>query len=283
MNKKLQYFISLLLILLSATFANGQPASDLKKWPAGFTPKEVGKRVAEHFLITPHGNYGDNAKPHIPYFEVCTWYGALTFAKETGDKQLLDALDLRFQPLFDKDTALLPVPDHVDYTVFGTVPFELYLQTKEPKYLDLGKYYADKQWDAPFGPRVVPESFKLYNGGLTWQTRLWIDDMYMITMVQAQAYRATGDRKYIDRAAKEMVMYLDSLQKPNGLFYHAPDAPFFWGRGNGWMAAGMTELLRALPQDNPNRQRIMDAYKKMMASLLTYQMKSGMWRQLIDD
>jgi unsaturated rhamnogalacturonyl hydrolase len=282
MKEKLRYVISLLAILVSVLFVNGQ-SSDLKKWPAGSSPQEIGKRIAEHFLVSPHGVYGGDAKPHIPYFEVCTWYGALTFAKETGDKQLADNLAIRFEPLFDKDSALLPIPDHVDYTVFGTVPLELYMHIKDQKYLELGKYYADKQWAAPFGPRVVPESFKLYNGGFTWQTRLWIDDMYMITIVQAQAYRATGDKKYIDRAAREMIVYLDSLQKPNGLFYHAPDAPFFWGRGNGWMAAGMTELLRALPQDNPNRPRIMDAYKKMMASLLSYQMKSGMWRQLIDD
>jgi unsaturated rhamnogalacturonyl hydrolase len=118
---------------------------------------------------------------------------------------------------------------------------------------------------------------------LTWQTRMWIDDMYMITLVQAQAYRATGNPQYINRAAREMVVYLDALQKPNGLFYHAPDAPYFWGRGDGWMAAGMSELLRSLPQDNPDRPRIMEGYKKMMTSLLQYQDANGMWHQLIDD
>jgi rhamnogalacturonyl hydrolase YesR len=80
-----------------------------------------------------------------------------------------------------------------------------------------------------------------------------------------------------------MVMYLDSLQRDNGLFYHAPDVPFFWGRGDGWMAAGMAELLRSVPADNPDRPRIMEGYKKMMASLLKYQDGKGMWHQLIDD
>ena len=112
---------------------------------------------------------------------------------------------------------------------------------------------------------------------------MWIDDMFMITADQSQAYRATGDKKYLDHAAKEMVVYLDSLQRPNGLFYHAPDVPFFWGRGNGWVAAGMSELLRSLPADNPYRPRIMKGYKSMMASLLQYQASDGMWRQLIDD
>jgi rhamnogalacturonyl hydrolase YesR len=106
--------------------------------------------------------------------------------------------------------------------------------------------------------------------------------MYMLTMLQLQAYRATGDRIYLDRLAKEMVAYLDKLQQPNGLFYHAPDVPFFWGRGDGWFAAGMAEILRDLPQDHPQRARILAGYRSMMAALLKYQGKDGMWRQLID-
>jgi len=112
---------------------------------------------------------------------------------------------------------------------------------------------------------------------------MWIDDMYMITMVQVQAYRATHQRTYIYRAAHEMAVYLDSLQRPNGLFYHAPDVPFYWGRGNGWVAAGMTELLLSLPTDNVYYVRILEGYKKMMSALLRYQTTEGMWRQLIDD
>ena len=79
-----------------------------------------------------------------------------------------------------------------------------------------------------------------------------------------------------------MVAYLDKLQQPNGLFYHAPDVPFFWGRGDGWVAAGMSEMLRELPADHPQRARILKGYRDMMAALLKYQGKDGMWRQLID-
>jgi rhamnogalacturonyl hydrolase YesR len=106
--------------------------------------------------------------------------------------------------------------------------------------------------------------------------------MYMITMIQLQAYRATGDTKYLDRAAAEMTSYLDKLQQPGGLFYHAPDVPFYWGRGDGWVAAGMAEMLRSLPPKHPQRKRIMDAYLRMMKALVQYQDKDGMWHQLID-
>jgi unsaturated rhamnogalacturonyl hydrolase len=268
----------------AVTQAQTKESADLKNFPKGSTPQEVGKRIAEHYIAGPHTNFNRSTPPKvITYPETCTWYGALTFAKVTKNQTMVSQLKQRFEPLFGSRDTLLPKPDHVDYSVFGAVPFELYMQTKEQKYLDLGKRYADNQWAEPSGPRVNAESRRFYTQGLTWQTRLWIDDMYMITALQTQAYRATNEKKYIDRAAKEMSAYLDSLQKPNGLFFHAPDVPFYWGRGNGWFAAGMTELLRSLPKNHPDRPRIMKGYQTMMASLLKYQADNGMWRQLIDD
>jgi unsaturated rhamnogalacturonyl hydrolase len=272
------------LLLLTSCASTKKVGNNLKDFPQGSTPEEIGRKISERFISLPHSNFGRPVPPRvITYPETCTWFGALTFAKETDDKKLTSQLAQRFEPLFITRDTLIPTPDHVDYTVFGAVPLELYMQTKEQRYLNLGKRFADKQWGPPEGPRVKPESHRFYEKGLTWQTRLWIDDMFMITAVQSQAYRATGDRIYVDKAAREMVFYLDSLQRPNGLFYHAPDVPFFWGRGNGWMAVGMSELLRSLPDDNPDRPRIMEGYKKMMATLLQYQAEDGMWRQLIDD
>ena len=311
--------IAAAVILFSAALAPAQQAGGgehFSKWPEGKSPKEIGDRVGKRFIESPHQNFGRAGRPdRISYPEVCTWYGALTFAKVTKNDALKADLIKRFEPLLGPvkvgadhpyanargmldDRHMVPAPDHVDHTVFAAVPLELYMQTNEKKYLELGQMMADYQWSTNpeynwpfkhpalekyFPNRVTEDSKKYIERGLTWQTRMWIDDMFMITAAQAQAYRATGDRKYIDRAAKEMVVYLDELQKENGLFYHAPDVPFFWGRGDGWRAAGMSELLRSLPKDNADRPRILQGYRTMMASLLRYQAENGMWRQLIDD
>lgn len=207
--------------------------------------------------------------------------GGVWFSEAVQDKNLFDRLESRFLLLFDTEKALQPVPDHVDNNVFGSVPLELYLQTKQQKYLNLGLRYADTQWILP--KNATPAEKEWNDMGYSWQTRIWIDDMFMITAVQAQAYRATGDRHYIDRAAREMVFYLDKIQLENGLFYHSPEARYCWGRGNGWMAVGMAEILRILPDDSPYRAHIMEGYHKMMAALLKYQELDGMWRQIIDD
>jgi rhamnogalacturonyl hydrolase YesR len=284
MNKIVRwvFLISIFIIVGCYTQLLSQRKSfhEFLSWPDGSSPQEIGRRVAERFVATPHSAI--NTSTTITYPEVCTWYGALQFAGIINDQVLLQHLVDRFTPLFDSAKTMVPVPDHVDFTVFGAVPLELYLQTKEQKYLDVGIQMADKQWGPPEGPRVTPQSHSFYEQGLTWQTRLWIDDMFMITAVQTQAYRATGSQKYLDRAAKEMVMYLDSLQQSNGLFYHAPDVPYFWGRGNGWMASGMSLLLKELNADHPQQARILAGYKKMMATLLKYQDTTGMWHQLID-
>jgi rhamnogalacturonyl hydrolase YesR len=49
-----------------------------------------------------------------------------------------------------------------------------------------------------------------------------------------------------------MAAYLDKLQQPSGLFYHAPDVPFYWARGDGWVAAGMAGILAICPRVIPS-------------------------------
>ena len=149
-------------------------------------------------------------------------------------------------------------------------PFGDYIQTKDPKYLALGKSFPDRQWENP-----TPD-------GLTAETRYWIDDMYMITAVAGAGLSRHRRPKYLDRAALEMVglpRQAAAAQRP--LLPRARRA-LFWGRGNGWVAAGMAEMLRSLPADHPQRARILAGYRKMMAALLQYQGADGMWRQLID-
>ncbi|NYF78058.1 glycoside hydrolase family 88/105 protein [Granulicella arctica] len=254
-------------LVLAGVHAGSAQTHFFDQWPAGTSPQEVGKLLADHFVTSPH-----QYTATIHYSEVATWYGALTFAQLTHDDALRANLIKRFEPLLPEgaEADRIPVRHHVDDSIFGVVPLEIAIQTKDPKYLADGKGFADRQWESP-----QPD-------GLSAETRYWIDDMYMLTILQLEAYRATGDRKYLDRDAKEMAAYLDKLQQPNGLFFHAPDVPYFWGRGDGWVAAGMAEMLRDLPTDHPQRARILKGYRAMMSALLKYQGRDGMWRQLID-
>ncbi|MFA5553415.1 MAG: glycoside hydrolase family 88 protein [Phycisphaerae bacterium] len=230
-------------------------------------PEEIGTRLIKNLLAREeHMLY---SKKWFHYAEACTAYSAYRFTGLTGNKELKAELDKRYESLFDKEL-LLTYRQHVDQSMVGILPLEVYMLTKDEKFRDMGIALADRQWEHPF------------DDGLTGETRWWIDDMYMVGMLQMQAYRAAGEIKYADRAALQIAAYAEKLQQPSGLFFHGPATHFYWGRGNGWVASSLTEILKSLPQDHPKRNQIMDSYLKMMEALLKYQSENGMWRQLID-
>lgn len=273
--------------------------SDLSSWPEGCSPLEIGARVARRFVATPMPtSILYNGVPlvtdftnHIGYWESCAWYGALTFARLARDATLAHQLRERFEPLFGPKAALVPFEPDWHYPAFGAVACELYLQTRDTRYLSIGKRIADAQWMP-----LTPERLKTMNPqadrsvleraaaqGLSSQWRVWFtDEAYLITIPQIQAFRATGDAEYLDRAAREIVAYIDKLQQPNGLFKHSETTAHFWGRANGWAAAAMAEILSDLAESHTDRPRILRGYRAMMAALLKYQHEDGLWTQLID-
>lgn len=288
--KTVSIIILNIFLCFTAMAQNKKPAiNSFENFPVNANPVEIGKRLSEHFLEKPHSTFGAfKAAPatEITYPDACAWYGALAFSQRIGDKDLSQRLIKRAELLLNEEAHLVPYAKDLDRAVIGIIPLEVYNQTKDERFLKIGLIPADEQ----FKTLSIEEYAKLsaevrtwYSRGYSWHTRLWMDDMFMITALQSQAYRATNDPKYIDRTAREMILYLDSLQTPNGLFYHANDVHFYWGRGDGWLAAGLTELLNVLPKDNIYRPRILKGYKDMMQTLLKFQDKNGMWHQLLDE
>jgi rhamnogalacturonyl hydrolase YesR len=232
-------------------------------------PAEIGALVAIDYLSREEimmYEVGDVVAPH--YAEAATAYGMARLGGLTHWEEFVSAATLRHRRILDE--AIPNSRNHVDANVYGVWPLEIYLQTGDKAALDYGWALAEEQWDETGAD------------GLTTQARYWIDDVWMIGALQAQAFRATGDNIHADRAALMAVAYIDRLQQPGGLFHHGPDAPFYWARGNGWVAAGLAEVISILPEEHPDRARVLEGYAKMMDALVEYQAESGMWRQLID-
>jgi len=256
-NFKIILFLILISLTSQALFS--QPN---EKGNAGIeaTPSSVGKRIVNHIVKHRFG---------WRYPKVCTFYGSLIFADAINDRTITAQIAKGFVPFYNYKRKLHS--GHVDYNVFGIWAFELYHQTGDIKYLEIGKKLADDEYKNP------------RQDGLTSLSRFWVDDLYMVGSLQVQAYKATRDPIYLDRAALQLKTYCDTLQRPNGLFFHRNDAPFYWGRGNGWAAAAMTELLLVLPKTHQHYATILASYKKMMETLRLVQGKDGMWHQLLDD
>lgn len=260
--------IQTILLLISLCFLS---CNKLNKefWPPEKSPEIISALVTNDLLSRQDYmmyDTGDVIAPH--YAEVCTAFGAARIAGLLNDTLAINRLTERYMKVITD--SITNTANHVDANVYGILPLELFKHIQDSIFYKQGITFANDQWKD-----------ELPNG-LTNQTRFWIDDIWMIGSLQIQAYRLTKDEVYLDRAARETVAYLEKLQKPNGLFFHGENAPFFWGRGNGWAAAGIAEVLTELPKEHQDYSAIVEGYTKMMETLLQYQAEDGMWRQLID-
>ena len=95
-----------------------------------------------------------------------------------------------------------------------------------------------------------------------------------------RAYRLTGETRYVDLLTRFL---LDgNIQQGSGLFWHCRSAPFYWGRGNGFAALGLTETLTYLPETHPERSGVMAMYLRLLDALRGLQRQSGMLPQVLD-
>lgn len=260
MNRFIRWSLLFLFLFTEGSYTLLAQVRTSEKLVLSEDPVAIGKKLVSNTIQRRFG---------WRYQKVCTYYGSLIFADATQDTLIRTQLQHGYEP-FLKGKRKFHI-GHVDYNVFGIWPFEIYRQTGDKKYLEIPKRLADDEYKSNRAD------------GLCDYTRFWVDDMYMVGSLQAQAYKSLKDTVYLNRAATQLVAYCDKLQRPNGLFYHREDAPFYWGRGNGWAAVAMAEVLSILPADHKAYAPLMKAYQKMMTALIHFQGSDGMWHQLLDD
>ena len=106
------------------------------------------------------------------------------------------------------------------------------------------------------------------------------EDMFMAGALLGRAHTLTGKTRYLDLLAK---FILDgNIQQDSGLFWHCRSAPFYWGRGNGFAAMGLTETLTYLPEEHTSRPGILEMYGQLLDALVDLQRQSGMLPQVLD-
>jgi unsaturated rhamnogalacturonyl hydrolase len=150
----------------------------------------------------------------------------------------------------------------------------------------IADWIANKQDRLPDGTLWRPKS-KDENGAWPNGT-IWADDLYMACpyLVRWSAY--TKDGKYLADAAHQVMNMAARLQDKDGLWFHAysepkkEHSPFKWGRANGWIAVTTAEVLSAMPENHPDRAKLLDIFRRHVDGLIKVQAESGMWRQVLD-
>jgi unsaturated rhamnogalacturonyl hydrolase len=144
----------------------------------------------------------------------------------------------------------------------------------------IADYILHKQARLPDGTFWRPTA----NGGT-----IWLDDLYMSCPFMLRWSQYTHDPKIIDDCARQVVNMAGRLQDTNGVFYHAyfenkkEHSPIKWGRANGWTMVATVEILSAMPDDHPDRTKLLDILRRHIEGIKPLQADSGLWRQILDD
>ena len=118
---------------------------------------------------------------------------------------------------------------------------------------------------------------------------VWLDDMYMSIPAIVNMGKLTGDYKYFDEAVKQVMQFSERMFiKEKGLYRHGwvesmKDHPVFhWGRANGWAILTTVEVLDALPENYPGRDKVLALLQAHIKGLASLQSGEGFWHQLLD-
>jgi unsaturated rhamnogalacturonyl hydrolase len=227
--------------------------------------------------------------------------GMLHVTDVTGDRAFEDYTYRNFKFIFDNlelfrrqakefgpqqygYRRLLDMRELDDCGAIGAALIKTYKRQKDPRYrpvIDLvADFISHKMTRAPDGTlaRTRPHPVSV-----------WSDDLYMSVPFLAQMGDLTGDSRYFDDAAKQVIQFSDRLMNPaTGLvdhtwFAHEPADPhFYWGRGNGWVMMAMAELLSVMPEQHPQRAKVLELFRRGAQGAAAVQSGSGFWHQLLD-
>ncbi|MDD4759455.1 MAG: glycoside hydrolase family 88 protein [Bacteroidaceae bacterium] len=121
----------------------------------------------------------------------------------------------------------------------------------------------------------------------------WCDALFMAPPVYLKLYLLTGKKKYLTFMNHEYKATTDLLyDREEHLFFR--DARYFgklerngrktfWGRGNGWVMAGLAEILRMMPEKKKQRKYYVRLFQEMSCRLKDLQQPDGFWHASLLD
>jgi rhamnogalacturonyl hydrolase YesR len=161
---------------------------------------------------------------------------------------------------------------HADELCIGQFFLEMYGKYKDEEMLKSTKNRLDWIIANP------PDTSLLAKNKQSWT---WCDALFMAPPVYARMAALTQDDKYLQFMDKQFKnTYFHLYNKAEKLFFR-DDSYFdkreennrnvFWGRGNGWVAAGLVNILKQLPDHSPYRPFYENLFREFVPQLVALQ------------
>ena len=183
-----------------------------------------------------------------------------------------------------------------DYNIDRVRPgfnmLELYERTGDEKYKKAIKTLVGQMETQP----------KTNSGGF-WHKKIypyqmWLDGIYMGSPFLARYAKDFNKPEWFDVVTFQIEeIYKETKDEKTGLVYHAWDesrqqrwcnpetgqSKHFWSRGTGWYMMALVDVLDYLPENHPERDRVIEILNNLSNALLKVQdEKTGLWYQVLD-
>lgn len=170
--------------------------------------------------------------------------------------------------------------DHIG--TMGANFVEAYRITGDNRYLNLIRLLKDRIKHTV--PRFEDGTFRR-----NFRKTMWSDDFYMSGCFLIQLYSQLGDEDSLQDILCQLQGFVKRLYLPaEKIFSHIyfwdkevkNEIP--WGRGNGWVALTISEMLMAIPDENPVHSQIRQVFCEFCEGLAALQDECGMWHQVLN-
>ena len=273
--------LATMLVLASITANAGSPA---RKQVLALAARAADWQLA-HLDKTPGiTSFGEETYQPRSWQKGAFWVGMTHLAEVSGEKRFADAIFAN-----GRATQWQPGPRtyHADDHVIGQ------------SYLWAARHGAGADAIAPLRatfevilarPAITHLSFvpaKNYEETACLRRWCWCDALFMSPPAWVEMSQQTGDPRYAEFAMAEFWATTDFLYDPaeklffrDSRFFERRDAQGrkqYWSRGNGWVLAGIANVLEHLPGNSPHRPRLEALFRDMAVRLKSLQKADGYW------
>jgi rhamnogalacturonyl hydrolase YesR len=236
---------------------------------ARLTPRDIEaamRKVSDWQVKTASASYNQQ------WTYAALYDGLLASSKTTGNPAYAKSVEQAAEG-FHWGLVVARFP-HADDMALGQAYLDLYRAHPDPIRIAATKTILDRLIARPDDPAKP----------LWW----WCDALFMAPPVLARMYAITGDRKYLDYMNHEWWITSDALYSSKEHLYFRDERylkqtekngkPLFWARGNGWVLAGLANVLQFMPKDDPMRPKYVEQFRELATRVAELQQPDGLWR-----
>lgn len=230
-------------------------------------------------------NFSDTV-PVLGWVHAALYRGMVEWANATQSEKIYNFL---YQIGEQQDWDMIPDRTYdADDLCVGQTYFRLYDKYGREEMVSKVKNRVDYIIAHPDTNPLITKDGKYYRN--RWG---WCDALFMAPPVYARLSQKTGDNKYLDFCFSEYKVTTDSLyDEDRKLFYRdlrlvnnrdARGNKIFWGRGNGWVYAGLALMLDLVPRSHASYDYYKKLYLEMSDAIVTCQDSHGSWHSSLFD